>query len=237
MQRAMAKMLDNGDILIRPKTPVNLDHVETLNGDKELAWLDFELVDKRKARVGQRKLFFALLHDIENHFVVPQDFLKQMFYTQYSIYTAGKDISLSDTTESSVSDANVLLDLVIDFMFEYNVEFKEGYELLPKNESYFVYQCCRHRKCVICGRDNSQIAHYDAVGNRSRKLVDHRGFRYWCLCGNHHQEQHNIGVKAFMNKYHIPPIKLNDEALIKLGVMTKERMSEIDRGMETGSRK
>ncbi len=76
MQRAMAKILDNGDILIRPKTAVSLDHIETLYGSDELMWLDFELVDKRKARAQQRRLFFALLHDIEEHFIVPQDFFK-----------------------------------------------------------------------------------------------------------------------------------------------------------------
>lgn len=221
MQRAMAKILDNGDILIRPKSPVSLDHVETLNGNTDLAWLDFELVDKRKARVSQRKLFFALLHDIENHFIVPQGFLKQMFYSQYSVYTAGKEISLSDTTESSVSDANVLLDLVIDFMFTWRVPFKQGYEQLPREERYYMYQCCRHRRCMVCGREHSDINHVDTVGSgRDRNHIDHTQLRVNCLCREHHTEWHKIGPTAFGEKYHIPVtgIKLDEETLKKIGV-------------------
>jgi len=221
MQRAMAKILDNGDILIRPKSPVSLDHVETLNGNTDLAWLDFELVDKRKARVSQRKLFFALLHDIENHFVVPQDFLKQMFYTQYSIYTAGKEISLSDTTESSVSDANVLLDLVIDFMFTWRVPFKEGYELLPKDQEYYLFECCRHRICMICGQEHSDIHHVDVLGSgMNRNKVDHTKRHVMCLCRKHHGEIEQIGPTKFANKYHVPVngIKLDVETLKKIGV-------------------
>ncbi|PCM02812.1 hypothetical protein B5J96_0960, partial [Lactiplantibacillus plantarum] len=69
-----------------------------------------ELADTRKARPQQRRLFFALLSDIYTWSGMPTDFLKNLFYLQYETYTFGKQISLSDTTESSVSDANQLLD-------------------------------------------------------------------------------------------------------------------------------
>ncbi|MGA3439971.1 putative HNHc nuclease, partial [Lactiplantibacillus plantarum] len=91
----------------------------------------------RKARPQQRRLFFALLSDIYTWSGMPTDFLKHLFYLQYESYTFGKQISLSDTTESSVSDANQLLDLVIDFMFEWHVPFKEGYNLLPREQEYY----------------------------------------------------------------------------------------------------
>ncbi|GAK47738.1 hypothetical protein LOSG293_110540 [Secundilactobacillus oryzae JCM 18671] len=218
----MAKILDNGDILIRPKTAVSLDHIETLYGSDELMWLDFELVDKRKARAQQRRLFFALLHDIEEHFIVPQDFLKQMFYTQYSIYTAGKEISLSDSTKSTVSDANVLLDLVIDFMFEWHVPFKAGYELLPRDQEYYAFQCCRHRVCTICGRERADIHHVDVLGSgMNRNHVDHTKRHVMSLCRAHHSEIEQIGPQAFSEKYHVPVngIKLDVETLKKIGVI------------------
>lgn len=221
MQRAMAKILDNGDILIRPKTAVSRDHVETLYGSDELMWLDFELVDKRKARAQQRRLFFALLHDIERQYVVPLEFLKELFYTQFNIYTAGKTISLSDSTESSVSDANVLLDLVIDFMFEWHVEFKEGYELLPRDQEYFLYECCRHRRCMICNQEHSDIHHVDVLGaGLNRTKVDHTKRHVMCLCRKHHSEIEQIGPEAFAKKYHVlvTGIKLDIETLKKIGV-------------------
>ena len=54
----------------------NLDHIETVSGSKEQFYVDWELADKRRVRKKQRRLFFALLNDIVDHFIVPQDFLK-----------------------------------------------------------------------------------------------------------------------------------------------------------------
>ena len=132
----------NDNLIIHLDEPLNQDHLETVAGSTDQFYIDFEVADTRKARVQQRRLFFALLHDIEVWSFTPKDYLKEIFYTQYEIYTAGKEISLADSTKSSVSDANTLLDLVIDFMFEWRGPFKKGYELLPRDQRYFLYQCC-----------------------------------------------------------------------------------------------
>lgn len=200
----------------------NLDHIETVSGSWNQFVMDWEIADPRKARPQQRRLFFALLNDITEHFIVPQEFLKNMFYTQYEFYTAGKEISLADDTKSSVSDANILLDLVVDFMFEWRVPFKKGYELLPKNEQYYQFECCRHRVCMVCGQEHSDINHVDVVGSgRDRNHLDHTKLRVNCLCRKHHTEWHKIGPKAFASKYHVPVngIRLDKETLQKIGVL------------------
>ena len=225
------------DLVVHLSQEPDEDHLETVNGQSDQVWVDLTFADPRQARPQQRRLFFALLNDIAEHFVVPQEFLKTMFYTQYEFYTAGKSISLADTTKSSVSDANQLLDLVIDFMFEWHVPFKKGYELLPKDEAYYQYECCRHRVCAICGREHADIHHWDAVGSETRKLADHRQHRFMALCRTCHNEFHQIGPIRFTQKYHVQPIKLDEETLIKLGVMSRKRMNEIDeRNLETGKK-
>lgn len=216
------------DLIIHLNHEPNLDHLETINGQTDQVWADLEFADPRKARPQQRRLFFALLNDIATYYVVPPDFLKMMFYTQYEFYTAGKSISLSDATKSSVSDANQLLDLVIDFMFEWHVPFKKGYELLPKDEAYYQYECCRHRVCAICGREHADIHHWDAVGSETRKLTDHRKHRFMALCRKHHQLVHTMGSHDFFNQFHIKPMKLSEQDLIDLHVMTRKRMNELD---------
>ena len=216
------------DLVVHLSQEPDEDHLETVNGQSDQVWVDLTFADPRQARPQQRRLFFALLNDIAEYFVVPQEFLKTLFYTQYEFYTAGKSISLSDATQSSVSDANQLLDLVIDFMFEWHVPFKKGYELLPKDEAYYQYECCRHRVCAICGREHADIHHWDAVGSETRKLADHRQHRFMALCRTCHNEFHQIGPVKFTQKYHVQPIKLNEETLIDLGVMTRKRMDEID---------
>lgn len=142
-----------------------------------------------------------------------------MFYTQYEFYTAGKSISLSDHTESSVSDANQLLDLVIDFMFEWHVPFKKGYELLPREEQYFIYQCCRHRVCLICG-EHADIHHVDVIGRTNRNKINHSKRHVLPLCRVHHSEIESITPTKFAAKYHVPVdgIKLSIEDLKRLKI-------------------
>lgn len=218
MQRARAEQRGR-DLIIHLDRPLNQDHLETVSGGQGEFYVDFEVADPRKARVQQRRLFFALLHDIETYFVVPSEFLKSMFYTQYEFYTAGKSISLSDATESSVNDANTLLDLVIDFMFEWHVPFKKGYELLPKEEDYYLYQCCRHRVCTICSK-HADIHHIDVVGRTNRNKVDHTKRHVMALCRAHHSEIESIGSAKFSAKYHVPVdgIKLSIEDLKRLNI-------------------
>ncbi|SPX69501.1 Protein of uncharacterised function (DUF968) [Lactiplantibacillus plantarum subsp. plantarum] len=182
----------------------NLDHVETVSGSADEYYTYSELADTRKARPQQRRLFFALLSDIYTWSGMPTDFLKNLFYLQYETYTFGKQISLSDTTESSVSDANQLLDLVIDFMFEWHVPLKEGYKLLPREQEYYLFQCCRHRVCMICG-NRADIHHVDVIGaGLNRTHVDHTKRHVMALCRVHHSEIEQIGSVAFSAKYHVP---------------------------------
>ncbi|OUS98402.1 Uncharacterized protein YdfU [Lactiplantibacillus plantarum] len=198
----------------------NLDHVETVSGSTDEYYTYSELADTRKARPQQRRLFFALLSDIYTWSGMPTDFLKNLFYLQYESYTFGKQISLSDTTESSVSDANQLLDLVIDFMFEWHVPFKEGYKLLPREQEYYLFQCCRHRVCMICGI-RADIHHVDVIGaGLNRTHVDHTKRHVMALCRVHHSEIEQIGSVAFSAKYHVPVdgIKLDKETLKRIGL-------------------
>lgn len=219
MRRTRAE-IQGDDVILHLDYPINLDHLKTISGTDNQFYVDFEVADLRKARASQRRLFFALLHDIAEFTMAPEDFLKTLFYTQYSIYTAGKEISLSDNTKSSVSDANVLLDLVIDFMFEWHVPFKKGYELLPKEEEYYLYQCCRHRVCTVCG-NHADIHHVDVIGSgMDRTKVDHTKRHVMALCRVHHSIIEAIGANRFAQKYHVPVtgIKLDVETLKKIGV-------------------
>lgn len=209
------------DLVIHLDEKPPLDHIETVAGSRTEFWVDYEIADTRKARAKQRRLFFALLNDIVAWYHDPiKDFLKELFYTQFEIMHDGKSISLSDDTTSSVTDANDLLDCVIDFMFDWHVEFKEGYKMLTKDESFYLYQCCRHRRCFECGK-RAQIHHIETIGLGGNRLkVDHTKRHLMALCASHHGEIEQIGRTAFSEKYHIPVdgIKLDRETLEKIGV-------------------
>lgn len=233
---AQVRKISGHDLVIRLDEKPNVERLKTMySGDLSKVYAKVDLVDPRKARPKQRALFFALLNDIWDWTGYPQSDMKSYFYNEYQRKTYGLSISLKDESDTTVSEANLLINIVLEFMFDWNVPFKQGYELLPKEESYYMYLCCKYRKCAICGANNSQIAHYEAVGSEGRKKSDHRQKHFWCLCKRHHREQHNLGVQSFVNKYHINPIKLDEQVLKSLGVMTQKRMDEIDgeRNMET----
>ncbi len=199
----------------------NWEHIATINdGNLQGVPVEVNYVDPRKARPRQRRLFFALLGDIANYSGTPVQWLKDYFYTRYMVKTAGKEISLADTTQNTVSDAKELIDLVIDFIFEFRVPVKQGYELLPRNEEYFQYKCLMNSQCLICG-EHSDFHHIDTVGmGRDRTKIDHTKHRVMALCRVHHTEFHKIGLTEFCKKYHLTiiGIRLSKDDLKKLGV-------------------
>lgn len=225
MQRTRAELFENNngtyDVVIHLDRRPNLDHLETVAGSRTQFYVDFEIADTRKARAVQRRLFFALLQDIVVWNGGPiKAFLQELFYTQFEIMHDGKSISLADDTTSSVSDANELLSNVIDFMFVWHVEFKKGYELLTKDESFYLYQCCRHRQCIVCGK-HADIHHLDTVGmGMNRNKIDHTKRYVMPLCRKHHSQIEQIGSIKFSKLHHVPVtgIKLDIDVLKKIGV-------------------
>lgn len=207
--------------IIIPDNEQNLERVETLNGGKtDGVPIVFELADPRKARPKQRALFFSLLGDIHNWSGEPTEWLKDYFYTRYTIKTAGAEISLADDTKNTVSDATELIEDVVDFIFEFGVPIHEGYTLLPRNENYFQYECIKHRQCLVCGQ-HADIDHIDEIGaGRNRTHLNHTQFRLAALCRVHHTERHKIGTRRFCQLHHLTNIgiKVDAQTLKRIGV-------------------
>lgn len=212
--------------IIIPDKEQNLERVETLNGGKtDGVPIVFELADPRKARPKQRALFFSLLGDIHNWSGEPTEWLKDYFYTRYTIKTAGAEISLADDTKNTVSDATELIEDVVDFIFEFGVPVHEGYTLLPRNENYFQYECIKHRQCLVCGK-RGDIHHVEGIpGNTvgmgsNRNRVNHSNRVLACLCRSHHTEIHQLGTKKFCQIHHLTNIgiKVDAKTLKRIGV-------------------
>lgn len=211
---------EQGGWWIAPDETPNLSHIETMYGKTSGVPVQYEIPDRRKARPKQRRLFFALIGDIHRWSGEPVEWLKEYFYLQFVIKFAGKEISLSDTTTNTVTDATELINLVIDFIFDYDVPIRDGYPLLPRDEAYFQFKCIQHRRCLICGRA-ADINHIDEVGmGRNRNKLDHTKARLSALCRVHHTEWHQIGNQAFCRKYRLTNlgVKVNAETLKRISM-------------------
>lgn len=216
-----------GLIIIKPDLTDNMEYVASLNdGLIDDVPISYEYSDPRKARPRQRRLFFALLGDIYKWSGQPIGDAKEYFYARFQAKTAGKEISLKDTTTNTVSDATKLIDDVIDFIFENHVPVNEAYPLLPRDENHFQYDCIKHQSCLICGR-HADIHHLElkngnAVGmGMNRKKVDHSRRYLVALCRAHHQEIHQLGTTDFCRKYHFTNIGImvRPEILKRIGIV------------------
>ncbi|MDT2613840.1 putative HNHc nuclease [Enterococcus dongliensis] len=206
-------------IVLELKEELNIERLKTIfNGYDGERQAELFIKDPRGFTPQQRRFVFALMQDIYIYTGEPLESLKDVFYRQFRYFT-GKDISLSNESENTVDEVSTLSELILDFIFENDIPFCEGYEIPPQNTQYYFYKCVTTRTCCICGKKNADIDHFDkALGRRKRSEVDHTEFNFAALCRTHHQEKHQIGIAAFKNKHHVIGIKLSQEEIKKLRI-------------------
>ncbi|MDT2990070.1 putative HNHc nuclease [Enterococcus casseliflavus] len=217
----LAKIIkvEGNHLTLELKDELNIARLKTIfdgyDGERQA---ELFIKDPRGFTVEQRAFVFSLMNDIYRYTGQPFDDLKDIFYWQFRFLT-GKSISLKNISTNTVDDVSLLADLVLDFIFDGDIPFKDGYEVPPQNIQYFFYKCVVNRTCCICGKKNADIDHFDkALGRRKRKEVDHTEFTFAALCRTHHTEKHQMGITEFKNKYQVIGIKLNQDEIKKLRI-------------------
>lgn len=189
----------NFDVLLRN---VSLDNKETLlidNGIK--VETDLKIQDPFKVTDKQRRKIFALCNDIESHTGQPREYMREMFQ-DYITFLNGyeKRLSLSDCTREQ---AKQVIEVILDWVFHNNIPLNYKTSDLLKNDKAFLYWSTVNRNCVICGK-HGELAHHYAIGRgANRKKMNHYGYEVLCLCREHHQSQHNMGVETFDKLHHL----------------------------------
>ena len=216
---AIVKKLDHQRLTVDINEEINIERLQTMyydyDGQREV---EIRFVDPRRFTQEQRRFIYALIGDISDFTGQPSESLKEVFKWRYEAIT-GRRISLSNISANTVSDATLYADIILDFIFENHIPFKNGYEILPANQEYYFYKCVTSRTCCICGKPNADIDHFNkALGRRNRKTVDHTEYDFASLCRQHHNEKHQIGITAFKDKYHVIGVKLNQETIKRLNI-------------------
>ncbi|WP_210142136.1 putative HNHc nuclease [Staphylococcus sp. GDY8P57P] len=189
----------NFDVLLRN---VSLDNKETLlidNGIK--VETDLKIQDPFKVTDKQRRKIFALCNDIESHTGQPREYMREMFQDYVTfLYGYDKRISLSDCTRTQASR---IIEVTLDWIFHNNIPLNYKTSDLLKNDKAFLYWSTVNRNCVICGK-RGELAHHKAIGRgANRRKMDHYGYEVLCLCREHHQSQHDMGVETFDKLHHL----------------------------------
>lgn len=217
----LAKIIkvEGNRLTLELKDELNIARLKTIfDGYDSERQAELFIKDPRGFTVEQRAFVFSLMNDIYRYTGQPFDDLKDIFYWQFRFLT-GKSISLKNISTNTVDDVSLLADLILDFIFDGDIPFKDGYEVPPQNIQYFFYKCVMNRTCCICGKKNADIDHFDkALGRRKRKEVDHTEFTFAALCRTHHTEKHQMGITEFKKKYHVIGIKMKQDEIIKLRI-------------------
>lgn len=216
-----AKLLKiNGNQLVfELKDELNIERLkrvfENYDGDR-IAEIFFK--DPRTFTMQQRAFTFALMRDIAIYTGEQLETLKDVFYWQFRYFT-GRNISLSNGSLNTVDDVATLDDLILDFIFENHIPFKQGYEIPPQNIQYYFYKCVMTRTCCNCGKHNADIHHVDAVGmGNNRKRINNSGRRFMSLCRECHTKIHVGGFTEFTEKRKLIAITISDKDLKRLGL-------------------
>lgn len=200
MQRITRYQRDDDGTYSVVATGVELEqsHIDLLeNGYSLIA--EVEVPDNKKLSIEQRKKIFALCRDIELHWGEPVESLRKRFQAELEIMNGYDEISLRDC---SMRVARELIELIIAFMFHHQIPMRVETSKLLSGDKAMLYWATVNRNCVLCGESNADLAHHYAIGRgANRKKMQHYDYEVLALCRRHHQEQHNIGVKSFDEKY------------------------------------
>lgn len=217
---AVLKSLRGQFITAKVNEVINIERLKTMyyghSGSREI---EIRFIDPRKFSAAQRRFIFAMIGDIFLYTGQETETLKEIFYLRFEALQ-GYKISLKNDSKNTMDDVTILANIILNFIFENHIPFKNGYDILPENQEYYFYKCIVNRVCCICGKTGADIDHFDqALGRRKRKSVDHTKYTFAALCADyHHVEKHTIGTKAFKEKYEVKGIKLNQETIKKLRI-------------------
>ncbi|MGZ9502587.1 putative HNHc nuclease [Staphylococcus epidermidis] len=201
MQRITRYQRDDDGTYSVVATGVELEqsHIDLLeNGYSLIA--EVEVPDNKKLSIEQRKKIFALCRDIELHWGEPVESLRKRFQAELEIMNGYEEISLRDC---SMRIASELIELIIAFMFHHQIPMRVETSKLLSGDKAMLYWATVNRNCVICGK-HGELAHHKAIGRgANRRKMDHYGYEVLCLCREHHQSQHDMGVETFDELHHL----------------------------------
>lgn len=225
MQHITRYQQDNDGTYSVVATGVELEqrHIDLLENGYSIE-AEVEVLDNKKLSIEQRKKIFALCRDIELHWGEPVESLRKRFQAELEIMNGYEQISLRDC---SMRVASELIELIIAFMFHHQIPMRVETSKLLSGDKAMLYWATVNRNCVLCGKSNADLAHHYAIGRgANRKKMQHYDYEVLALCRFHHQEQHNIGVKSFDEKYILQDswIKVDD----RLNAMLKGVKNEFE---------
>lgn len=173
------------------------------------------LNDEREITPEQRKKAYALLNEIADYMGEMPEYAKKLFKIKF-IHEQMKGLcdDIFSLSDCDVTLARDFITYLVDFIIAHDIPTRVPLSELCDDVKRYVYSCALNKKCSVCGR-KAEIHHIDRVGmGNNRDKINHMGMLVLPLCREHHIEAETSTDSAFMKKYHLEAIRL-DEKLCK----------------------
>ena len=211
-------LLKDGTAIIKAQIP-NIEQA------LRRGFLKVEIIlwDGRRISPEQRRKCYALLGEIAEYTdgirtaeAVDEQkrLLKMEFMLKRMEATERRMFSLSDC---DMSTAREFITYLIDFIIANDIPTRVPLIDNCDDIAAYMYACTMHRKCAVCGKA-ADIHHCEGsrIGSgNDREKVHHLGREVLPLCRVHHTECHG-GEAEFISKYHLEPVKLDEQLCRKL---------------------
>ena len=169
---------------------------------------ELHLDDGIHISVDQRKKIYALFRDFAEYTGYTPEYVKELFKEWHAIYTARESYSLA---KCSMAIAGELIEFILEEFSMQGAPLSHDTVEKTKDIKAYMYYCIMSRVCCVSG-EPADIHHVDAIGmGNNRKKVNHVGRLALPLSRKYHTEIHQIGLKEFIEKYHVFPIKLTEK--------------------------
>jgi hypothetical protein len=202
----ITKFNKNGTVVICSSVPDVEKAILRKYKDVEIGFCD-----GRHISAQQRKAIYALIAEIAD-FVgddieSQKETMKMDFVINHLQCMQKKIFSLSNC---DMTTARMFQTYLIDFIIKHDIPTKISLLEHCSDITKYVYACTLNRKCAICGQA-ADLHHIDRIGQgNDRNEVHHLGRECLPLCREHHTICHN-DEKAFISKYHLEPIKIDEK--------------------------
>jgi hypothetical protein len=208
---------------------LKVNDIEKFQSELKRGYIAFDVMPHEPYQLSdiQRKKAYAMMHDIADYEGYPDDIKKISLKEQFRAITGYPKFSLSNCHKDI---ATAFIAFLVEYCFYYDIPFRFKDLTNTFDTQRQVFLCLAHKRCTVCGTDERvEINHEDSVGSGlNRNHIDHRQHRLEALCHNHHFEFHTIGAESFAKKYHFHGIKLKDEDIVSLKLMSWKQIHEFD---------
>lgn len=145
---------------------------------------------------------------------------KQRFWKQFAKELNDDLFSLSDC---SMTEARGYINHLIDLCLEFDIPTRMPLYDNSDDIDHYVRACLMRKKCAVCGQ-HAELHHVDAIGmGYDRREKPQIGNAVISLCRGHHTEIHNIGNRAFLDRYHLTTTALDEKSARVYNLTAKAR--------------